>query len=342
MEEALHNFMAELPWWMLLVVIAVSIAVLGKGADWVVGEAVVLSERSGIPKVVVGATVVSLGTTTPEAAVSVFAAMQGKPDLALSNAVGSIICDTGLVLGVACLISPLPLHGKIVLRQGFQVITGVLLVVACWPWTDPLSAFTAGGHLSQVWGFVFVVLLVWYLWRSVRWARQDRSAVHLEEFEADASKPVPAVVAKLVFGLVLIVLAAQVLIPAVEVFATLIGVPRAVISATLVAFGTSVPELVTAVTAARRGHGDLALGNVIGADILNVLFVAGLSAAVTEAGLAVDPHFFRILFPGMLLLLATFFVAILKSGKELKRPLGFVLLAVYGLVTILNFVLRGP
>ncbi|MCG8450357.1 MAG: hypothetical protein MI725_12375, partial [Pirellulales bacterium] len=119
MEEQLKEFFAGEPGWMLGIEIVVILAVLGKAADWLVSEAVVLSERSGLPKVIIGATVVSLGTTAPEAAVSVLAALQGRPEVALGNAVGSIICDTGLILGIACLIKPLKMPRKIVDRQGW-------------------------------------------------------------------------------------------------------------------------------------------------------------------------------------------------------------------------------
>ena len=119
MEQALDHFFSATPLGPARLVIAFSLAVLGKAADWLVDEAVALSERSGIPKVVIGATVVSLGTTMPEAAVSVFAAIQGNPGLAFGNAVGSIICDTGLILGLACVIAPLRLNRRIVNRQGW-------------------------------------------------------------------------------------------------------------------------------------------------------------------------------------------------------------------------------
>ena len=149
MEDALKQFFANQPSWALGVEILAILAILGKAADWLVGEAVVLSERSGLPKVIIGATVVSLGTTAPEAAVSVLAALQGNPEVALGNATGSIICDTGLILGIACLILPLKLPRQIVNRQGWlQFGAGILLVAACWPW-DGSNPFKTGGVLPQ-------------------------------------------------------------------------------------------------------------------------------------------------------------------------------------------------
>ena len=163
MEAWLEAVFAEMHWSLLGLSIAVSLYLVGKAADWLVDEAVELSERSHIPKTVIGATVVSLGTTTPEAAVSVLAAIDGAPGLALGNAVGSVICDTGLILGVACLISPLKLDRRIVNRQGWiQFAAGFALVAACVPWGSPASAFSVGGRLAQSVGFVF-----WRRWRCI-------------------------------------------------------------------------------------------------------------------------------------------------------------------------------
>ena len=151
----------------LLVIIAVTLYTLGKGADWLVDEAVTLSVRWGLGKAVIGATIVSIGTTTPEAAVSVFSAIQGKPGLALGNAVGSIICDTGLIIGLASLIAPLPLNRQLASRlSNVQVGAGILLVLACFPWASPAKLFSQGGVLPQFAGFAFVVLLGLYIWQS--------------------------------------------------------------------------------------------------------------------------------------------------------------------------------
>ena len=299
MEQALEHFFSELHWSLLALSIGVALLVLGRSADWLVDEAVALSERSGLPKVVIGATVVSLGTTMPEAAVSVFAAVQGNPGLALGNAVGSIICDTGLILGAACLIAPLRLNRTIVNRQGWiQFGAGCALVVSCLPWSNLTGLFETGGHLPQVMGFVFLAALALYMWKSVVWAREDTAGTGVEGHEADVEAPLFLILLKLAAAVALVVISARILIPGVAEAARRLDVPDAIIAATLVAFGTSLPELITAVTAARRGHGDLAVGNIVGADILNVLFVAGAAAAVTPGGLEAGPHFFKVLFPG--------------------------------------------
>lgn len=339
MEHWLEQVMANAHWIALLLIIVVTFVTLSKGADMLVEEAVTLSTRWGVPKVLIGATIISLGTTMPEAAVSVLAALQGSPELALGNAVGSIICDTGLILGIAALIAPLPLDKAIVNRQGWiQMGAGVLLIVSSLPFGALGATFTAGGRLPQGMGIVFLILLAVYLWKSVRWTQGERLSAETTEAEEDSSSNgTVGALFKLLVGIGLVIGSSWVLIPAVREAALRIHVPPGVIAATLVAFGTSLPELVTSVTAALKRHGELAVGNVIGADILNVLFVSGAAAAVTSGGLEASPHFFRMLFPAMFFVLLVFRIGIVVSGAALKRPFGLLLIGIYVCVTVLSY-----
>lgn len=320
----------------LVAIIAAALYVLGKGADILVDEAVELSERSGVPKMLIGATIVSLGTTLPEVTVSVMSALKGSPDLALGNAVGSIICDTGLILGIAALIKPLPFKKSVVNRQGWiQLGCGLLLVLTALVFAGG-NPFKEGGHIPQYMGIFYLILLALYLVSTIRSAKGSTD----EEVEVkENNSSIPVVVIKMLLGAVLVILASNVLIPAVQELAIRAGIPQTVIAATLVAFGTSLPELITSITAARKGHGDLAIGNIMGADILNVLFVTGAAAAVTKGGLFVEPKFFTLLFPGMLFVLFVFKGSVIASRDHLKRGVGFVLLAAYLVVTILSYVI---
>ena len=157
---------AGLPQWALLALTALSIGVLGKGADWLVDSASGLAYRLGISKVIVGATIVSLGTTSPECAVSVMAAWSGEPGLALGNAIGSIIADTGLIFGLGCLITVLPADRFVLSRQGWvQFGSGVLLAAVCY------GAFVISGDgatLGRPVGLLMLALLVLYLYVSIR------------------------------------------------------------------------------------------------------------------------------------------------------------------------------
>ncbi len=337
----LDNLVTVWPWPALLATIVVIILILARGADRLVANAVEVSFWWGVPGIVVGVTVVSLGTTAPEAVVSVLAAFQGRSGMALGNAVGSIICDTGLILGIACLIAPLRFDPLIVTRQGWvQFASGFLLIVACLPWTDPLAAFTTGGSLPQTVGWIFLGLLMLYMAWSVGLARQGLPVGELP------GGPARRGLARSVFGLVaalsIVVIASSLFIAVAAEIANRFSVPPSVIAATLVAFGTSLPELIVVVTATLKGHGELAIGNVIGADILNVLFVAGAAAAVTPDGLAVDNSFFFIQFPAMLFILTVFRLGIgTARDGTLRRPFGVVLVGTYIFVTVITYLFSG-
>jgi cation:H+ antiporter len=142
---------------------------------------------------------------------------------------------------------------------------------------------------------------------------------------------------RLLLGVCLVIVASQLLIPIVRTTALCLSIPQGIISATLVALGTSLPELVRAITAVRKHHGELAVGNVIGADILNILFVAGASAGVTSQGLLAPPHFFTVLFPAMFFILVVFRLTILLSGDKLKRSFGVALLGAYLVTTYVSY-----
>ncbi|MEE8130723.1 MAG: sodium:calcium antiporter [Vicinamibacterales bacterium] len=341
MTEYLDTLISVWPSWALLTTLVVSILILGKAADVLVEDAVAISRQWRLPSAVVGATIVSLGTTTPEAVVSVLAAVQGRSDLALGNAVGSIICDTGLILGIGCLISPLRFDRGVVNQQSWvKVATGVLLVLACVPWltTGPLQVFSSGGTLPQVVGWGFLVLLALYMRWSVQLARQ--SVGEDDQDIPDALRGRARTVFSLAVAIAVVVVSASFLISSATESAVRLDVPPSVIAATLVAFGTSLPELVIVITATLKGETEIAIGNVIGADILNVLFVAGAAASVTPTGLEADPHFFILQFPAMLFLLAIFrFGTLMTKNSTLTRPFGVVLLGTYVVVTVASYLL---
>lgn len=335
MEVYLHQNFILFPTLVLFLIIAGSIYFLGKGADVLVEEAVTLSMRWGVPKMVIGATIVSLGTTLPEATVSVLAAMNGNPDLALGNAIGSIITDTGLIIGIASLLGELPIDRQIVNYQGkLQVLAGFLLAGSALPF------FSKGvtGTITQSMGLVFVLLLLCYLFITFKRSNEGNS----EDYEFDTEEgSLFKVALKFVMGAALVILSSQVLIVSVEIAAVRVGVPQSIIAATIVAFGTSLPELVTAVTAVRKGHGELAIGNIVGADILNVLFVVGAAASVTKGGLVVPATFYKLQIPTMLLVLVLFRVFSIrkKAVSVIMKREGIFLLLIYGSYLVFNFLM---
>lgn len=332
MDTLIYSFISDLPTIGLFLIIAAMLFTISKGADLLVDEAVSLSVRWGIPKMVIGATIVSLGTTLPEASVSVMAAINGKPDLALGNAIGSIIVDTGLIIGIASLLGRIPIDDMIIKRQGrMQFWLGILLTIVALP----IFSATEHGSVSQMVGIIFVILLIAYIVMSIKWSKE--SGPNEEEITEDGSS-VWLQLAKVVFGIAVVILSSKILIPSVEVSAIRIGIPESIIAATIVAFGTSLPELVTAITAVKKGHGELAVGNVVGADILNILFVVGSAAAVTKGGLVVPNHFYHLQFPAMVLILLSFRLFSLSKKRTISKLEGGLLLAFYLVYLVLNYI----
>ena len=312
----------------------VSIAMLVYGADRAVTAAASLAAAAGLSKAVIGATVVSLGTTSPEAAVSVSAALHGNPGLALGNGVGSIICDTALIFGLCCCLVRLPKDRFILNRHGWvQFGSGVLLVVTAlglWAFSGDINAV----EVPRGVGFVFLALLVGYLVMCVRWSAEREAVVaHGGSRVHAAGRPVVPAQRKLlcllvlVGGMVLVVFGSELLIGSTKEICRCHRVPPAVMAVTFVALGTSLPELVTAVTAIRKGHADLLVGNIIGADILNVLFVIGASASATP--LKIEPLFFTFLLPTMMVVLLLLRFYGLSREDRFRRWHGVPLLAAY-------------
>lgn len=335
-ESVLQNAMAGLSGWILVGIIIACIAVLSKGADWMIDGVVNLARRTGLPKIVIGATIVSLGTTTPEAMVSVMAAFMGNAGLALGNGVGSIIADTGLILGLTCMLATVPINRFILSRMGWvQVGAATLLVLIS---LGALALARGTAMLPRGVGILFLVLLALYLYVSYLWAKQG-SALMLMDKEAQDDSPLQGIAlcsVMILGGLAMVVAAARILVPAASEIAVRLGVPEDVIAATMVALGTSLPELTTAIAAIRKGHPEITLGNVVGADVLNCLFVIG--AAATARPLAIPPNFFYFHFPAMLIILYSFrlFIAF-NRGRYFYRWQGAWLLGVYVVYVALQY-----
>ena len=351
-----QEWLVAQPQWLLLVMAAVSLALVIKGADLLVEGAAGIAKKIGMPEVVIGATIVSLGTTTPEMAVSVLAAFDGEAGLALGNGVGSIIADTGLIFAIGCLLCRLPADRFILSRQGWvQFGAAALLALICY------GKFIFEGNdatIRQWTGMLFVLLLGWYLWQSIRWAKRHPGLLEAEaERDAHIKKAERLSGGVLlglgVLGLVMVVLAGGVLIESITELTLRWGVPEVVVAGTLVALGTSLPELMVAIVSIRKGHPELLVGNVIGADILNVLFVIGLSSlaaplpiamdVLPEGGTKVTHAFVGIHLPIMLAMLVLFRLYIFKAARTgyFARWMGVPLLVLYVAFIALSFALGG-
>ncbi|MGB5767061.1 MAG: calcium/sodium antiporter [Arenicellales bacterium] len=336
-ETLLQGLLAGQTTIILLVIIVVCIAMLSLGADWMIDGVVDLAERTGLPKIVIGATVVSLGTTLPEAFVSVMAAYMGNPGLALGNGVGSIIADTGLIFGLTCILAAVPVNRFILNRTGWvQVGTATMLVLI----SVGILLTTEGEPQLERWvGYLFLCLLVLYMYITYTWAKQGTDVLPEDDALEHELMSISKSWILVVGGLLLVVIGARILVPSASEIALRFGVPEDVIAATMVAFGTSLPELMTAIAAIRKGHPEITVGNIVGADVLNVLFVIG--AAAVASPLVIPMNFFYFHFPAMLIILYSFrvFISMNKDGV-FHRWQGFWLLGVYLCYVILQYTLN--
>ena len=330
--DIVHSFI-EGHLWAAWVTLIIAFGVLAKCADLFVDSAVALANRFHIPKVVIGIVLVSLATTAPELSVSLIAAVRGEPEMALGNAIGSVICNKGLGLALCAIFSaaaiPVIPH---VLKTAGRFFLGVSVLCFLFVIFD-LS-------LSRWEGAVLVILFAGYL---VFLYRQHRGGRFAEDVDPDAVEdplrlPLPQVLLLFAVGLGGIVIASSFVVTSATTIARSFAIPEAVIALTLVALGTSVPEIATCVTSARKGHGDLAVGNIMGANIMNICWVAGASSLANALVLTRKEVMF--MFPAMFVVAGTTLVA-LRMGYRLTRRKGFLLLGLYVAYLVSFFLVFG-
>ena len=312
---------------------AVGLVLLIKGGDWFVDGATDIAEHFHVPELIIGATVVSLGTTLPEVMVSATSAISGHGEIAYGNAIGSIICNTALIAAITVAVRPAPVEPKtLVLPVGFFFAAAILY---------SLNAY-ATGYFGRPIGFVLLVILALYLVFTVRQGLKNPSPAAEEEKKQERS--LTTSVLMLVGGAALIAVGARLLVDNGTLIAQALGVPESVIALTFVALGTSLPELVTAITSLIKGHGSLSLGNVIGANILNLVLVTGVATVLKPFHIPQGNTLFGINaslvldIPLMLFVMAFLTIPALLT-KKLHRSQGIVLLCVYAAFCVLQFVM---
>ncbi|MCZ6635581.1 MAG: calcium/sodium antiporter [bacterium] len=313
--------------WAALGVLAVCFVVLSKCADWFVDGAVGIAEYLNIPKMLIGIVLVSLATTSPELAVSIMSALSGHPEMALGNAVGSVIVDDGVALGLGALVasSPIAVDPYLLKTTGIFLVTVSLIAYA----------FAFDGTLGRVEGGVLVALFCAYI--VFVYVSRKRSADGEDELEdieeAIAGKGLGILMGWFVVGLIGVLISSHFLVDAAVVIASFFDVGEAVIGLTIVAFGTSLPEVATAVTAARKGHGEIMVGNILGADVLNICWIAGASALVNP--LVVGARVTHFMFPVMLVIVVSMLV-MMRTRHQLARGEGIFSIVLYGMYLILT------
>ena len=325
------NFTGSTPLWIVLLFAAGLVCII-KGGDLFVDAAGWIAEASGIPKFIIGATIVSFATTLPEMLVSVFAALEGNADIAVGNAVGSVTANTGLImcLSLVCMTCLME-------RRQFGVKACLLLAAIL-----SLFGFTRDGRLSVAEGLLVLVIFAGFLAESLISARREQGTERKAEGErlAVSGKTVAGNIVKFVLGAAGIVLGAQLLIDNGSAIAALLGVPDAIVAATMIAVGTSLPELVTTLTAIRKRESSLSVGNIIGANIMDLTLILPLCSLILGKPLPVQSQGMLLDIPACLIICAAALVPALWKGK-FQRWIGFLIGGLYVVYLIVMFACFG-
>ncbi len=295
--------------------LAVGFVLLTKGADWFVDGAASIADRLGIPQLVIGLTIVAMGTSLPEAAVSIAAATKGSAEITIGNVVGSNILNVLLILGITSVIRAIPVQ-KSTVRIEIPFTIGVTGLLALLGLTD--------GYVSRFDGAILWAFMILYLFYLLRMAKHGNSQD--EEEDGSKKKPIWLLFLMVIVGGGMIVFGSDVTVDAATIIAKHIGMSERFIGLTIVAFGTSLPELVTSVTAALKGKSDIAMGNIVGSNIFNILFVVGTAALITPVVYASR------FFVDSMVAIATvvlLFLCVLRK-HALGRLGGLIMLACYG------------
>ena len=313
----------------------VGLACLIKGGDWFVDGASALARKFHLPELLIGATVVSIGTTLPEVMVSTLSALEGHGEIAYGNAIGSVICNAALIAAITLAVRPGRADPKTLkLPVAFFFLAAAIYCVAAYL----LGSFT------RLIGFIMLAVFIAYMILTVRQMKKNPQPEAGEEAEKEEDMPTWKMLLFLVLGAALIAVGAKLLVENGTKIAEALGVPESVIALTFVALGTSLPELVTAITALAKGHSDLSLGNVIGANVFNLVLVSGLSVtlapfAVPQSATIAGYNSSLVLeIPLMILVMLILTLPALLKGK-LSRAQGILLLLIYAAFCAVQFTL---
>ena len=321
-----------------LILFAIGLVLLIKGGDWFVDGATGVAKRFNLPDIVVGATVVSIGTTLPEVMVSTTGALQGSGAMAYGNAIGSIICNTALIAAISITCNPGPVNVKSMKTPAiFFFGAAALYCVAAY----------GLGTFPQWMGFVMLAIFAVYMVLTVRNGLSNPDSVETEE-EEEGGKPKKLwqELLLLVVGAAVIAVGADLLVEHGQIIAIELGVPETVVALLFVALGTSLPELVTTITSLRKGRASLGVGNVIGANVFNLVLVSGVAVSLApfdvpventllDTGLNLSLVFDIPVMLGVMSLMI--FPALLH--KKLSRWQGVALLCIYAAFVVCQFIL---
>lgn len=301
---------------MMYLLLIVGFILLIKGADYFVIGSSAIARLLKVPSVIIGLTIVAMGTSAPEAAVSITAGLSGSNELALSNVIGSNIFNLILIVGVCAIIKPFIVNSSIMKRDfPLAIIASVILFI-----------FLQDGKLSRLEGIILLTLMAIYLLFTVMSALRNP----VEDGMENHTLPMHSCLFYIVIGLIGIIFGGDLVVDSACSIAAAFGLSETLIGLTIVAIGTSLPELVTSVTASRKGESGLALGNVVGSNLFNILFILGLSSTIHP--IAADP---LALIDIPLLIISTAIVFVYcKIQKNMGRFMGTLCVAAYVLYSV--------
>ncbi|HIH97053.1 MAG TPA: calcium/sodium antiporter [Thermoplasmata archaeon] len=302
--------------WLAFIIFVLAVVLIVKSAGWFVEGASAIARLLGVSEVMIGLTIVSFATTAPEFVTSVSASYRGDPGLAVGNAVGSCLCNIGLILAVVGIVQVTKIEKKTLHNWAIPMLIFVGITFA----------FSLNGEISRIdGGLILALFLLFYIFLVVRLLRHPSNKEKLANLREKREKLKQKALQFLV-GAAGVVVGSQLLVRSGEAMAKNLGVPEIIIGITLLAMGTSLPELVTAIVSIRKHMGKLSIGNIIGANFLNLAWVISTAALVNP--LTIDPETLTFTFP-LLLLLTAVLLGCLYWKYELNRWKGAILLGIY-------------
>lgn len=293
------------------------VILLSGGAHYFVNSASHIAKRLGIPAVVIGLTVVAFGTSGPELAVNVLASLRGNSEIALGNVVGSNIFNVSVILGICALIMPLKVN-----MQLLKIDIPIMVVTSLFLWL-----LIRNGELSRVEGIILFIGILAYTFLQVHFALKEKAKIK-EEFETEykeEGKPLKDA-AILILGLAMLIFGAHLFVKGAIDLARLVGISEEVIALTIIAAGTSLPEVATSISATLKGERDIAIGNVVGSNIFNILGILGISGIITS--LPVDAHMAKIDIP-IMIIIGVLMIPFTIKNKTLGRWGGFIFFSLW-------------
>lgn len=335
----MNEFVGQFHTVIVLLLFVGALYLLTKATDLLVESAVTLSLKLGLSQMIIGATVLSLGTTLPEVSSSVIATLQGNSQFGLGNAIGSIITNTTLVLGLGAVTGMMPVKKESRAKLTVLIIAATLFILGSLPGADLFES----GYLPQWMGFLFLISLPLYIWFLLKKEPKEL----LEEVEVteeplnvvgEKTESVYKKVLLLIIASIGVSFSAALLVSTAEVTAMRLGISDVVIASTIVAFGTSVPEVSTTLVAVRYGHGELAIGNVIGANIMNLLLVMGATISLMSGGQFIPGSYYILQFPVIIIIISLLSYLVFHPTKQsIAKREGAFLLVIYSLYLLVNF-----